>query len=111
MLVFALGTVPLMFAFGALSALLNSRFARVMGKVSAVLVILIGFTMLGRSFGLSGVALPSAAADGGLTGIVVVDSLDDGNVQRITSVCTDHGQTRHSRRLDDPRDGERPQRL
>ncbi len=85
MLAFALGTVPLMFAFGALSMLLNSRFARVMGKVSAVLVILIGFTMLGRGFGLSGVALPSASTDGGLTGIAVVESLGDGEVQRITS--------------------------
>ncbi len=85
MMVFALGTVPLMFAFGALSALLNSRFARVMGKVSAVLVILIGFTMLGRGFGLSGIALPSASADNGTQSVAVVESIDDENVQRITS--------------------------
>ena len=85
MLVFALGTVPLMFAFGALSALLNSRFARVMGKVSAVLVILIGFTMLGRGFGLSGVALPSVPAEGGTRSAAVVESIEDGGVQRITS--------------------------
>lgn len=85
MMVFALGTVPLMFAFGALSALLNSRFTRVMGKVSAALVILIGFTMLGRGFGLSGVAFPSASAGSGIESVAVVESVDDGDVQRITS--------------------------
>lgn len=63
MLVFALGTVPLMFLFSAISALLNSRFTRIMGKVSALLIIMIGFAMLGRGFGLSGVALTPSPAD------------------------------------------------
>lgn len=85
MMVFALGTVPLMFVFGALSALLNSRFARVMGKVSAVLIILIGFTMLGRGFGLSGVALPPAVTDSGTGDVAVTESNGDEEVQRITS--------------------------
>jgi hypothetical protein len=88
MLVFALGTVPLMFAFGALSALLNSRFARVMGKVSAVLIIVIGFVMLGRGFGLSGVALPSVFGDNSSRTEVVSDSSSEENVQRVTTTFT-----------------------
>ena len=86
MLVFALGTVPLMFAFGALSALLNSRFARVMGRVSAILVILIGFTMLGRGFGLSGVALPGVVAQAGTQSTVVAASVNGSeDVQKINT--------------------------
>ncbi len=85
MLVFSLGTVPLMFAFGALSALLNSKFTRVMGRVSAMLVILIGFTMLGRGFGLSGVALPLTPPGSGTQNVAAVESTDGEDVQRITS--------------------------
>jgi sulfite exporter TauE/SafE len=84
MMMFALGTVPLMFAFGALSALLNGRFTRVMGKVSAVLVILIGFMMLGRGFGLSGVALTKVLAEAGPQIAATADGVEE-DVQRIST--------------------------
>lgn len=54
MLVFSLGTVPLMFGFGAISSFLNSRFTHKMMKVSAALVMILGIVMLNRGFALSG---------------------------------------------------------
>ncbi len=58
MLVFSLGTVPLMFGLGALSSVLSSRFTARMMKVSAALVLLLGFVMVGRGLALSGVNVP-----------------------------------------------------
>lgn len=55
MFLFSLGTVPLMFAFGAFSSLLNSKFKNQMMKVSAMLVIILGLVMSNRGFSLAGV--------------------------------------------------------
>ena len=55
MFLFSLGTVPLMFAFGAFSSLLNSKFKSQMMKVSAMLVIILGLVMSNRGFSLAGV--------------------------------------------------------
>lgn len=60
MLVFSLGTVPLMFGFGAVSSFLSSRFTHKMMKVSAALVIVLGFFMLNRGFSLSGFDIAGA---------------------------------------------------
>lgn len=63
MFFFSLGTVPLMFGFGALSTLLSKRFTRNMLRFSAVLVILLGAVMMQRGFSLSGavpLSLPNA---------------------------------------------------
>lgn len=57
MFVFSLGTVPLMFGFGALSTLLSKKFTKNMLKVSAILVILLGFIMLQRGLSLGGLSL------------------------------------------------------
>lgn len=59
MFLFSLGTVPLMFGFGALSSLLSRKFTHRMLKVSAVLVIVLGLTMVTRGLNLSGVSLAS----------------------------------------------------
>jgi copper ion binding protein len=59
MFLFSLGTVPLMFGFGALSSLLSRKFTHRMMKVSAVLVIVLGLTMVTRGLNLSGVSLAS----------------------------------------------------
>lgn len=55
MFFFSLGTVPLMFAFGALSTFLSGKFTRNMMKASAVLVMILGIVMLNRGFALNGV--------------------------------------------------------
>jgi sulfite exporter TauE/SafE/copper chaperone CopZ len=54
MLLFSLGTTPLMFALGALSSFLSSRFTQVMMRVSAVLVLVLGIMMLNNGLSLSG---------------------------------------------------------
>ncbi len=57
MFFFSLGTVPLMFGFGAISSLLSSKFTHRMLKVSAILVIVLGLTMVIRGFSLSGISV------------------------------------------------------
>lgn len=59
MLLFSLGTVPLMFGLGALSSLLSKRFMGRMMTVSAVLVVLMGAVMFTNGMSLSGMAAPS----------------------------------------------------
>lgn len=54
MFFFSMGTVPLMFGFGAAASLLSKKFNRKMMKASAVLVIILGIIMTGRGFNLSG---------------------------------------------------------
>jgi sulfite exporter TauE/SafE len=64
MLLFGLGTVPLMFGLGALSALLSKRFTRRMMAVSAVLVVVLGISMFTNGLSLSGLGT------GSMTGMV-----------------------------------------
>jgi sulfite exporter TauE/SafE len=54
MFAFSLGTVPLMFVFGAVSSSLSKKFTDKMLKVSAVLVIVLGIIMFGRGLSLGG---------------------------------------------------------
>ncbi len=82
MLLFSLGTVPLMFGLGALSAVLSKKFTRRMMAAGAVLVAVLGLTMFTQGLSLSGFALtlPSRqAAQSG--GTVTVEN----GVQYITS--------------------------
>ena len=65
MLLFSLGTVPLLFGFGALSSLLGARFNRGMLRASGVLVIALGLVMFTRGMSLFGVALPALPGGGG----------------------------------------------
>jgi sulfite exporter TauE/SafE/copper chaperone CopZ len=62
MLVFSLGTVPLMFGLGTLSSFLNKKFKHNMMAVSSVLVILLGLFMFGNGISLAGFVLPTVAA-------------------------------------------------
>lgn len=63
MFLFSLGTVPLMFGFGALSSLLSSKFSKKIMKVSAVLVMLLGIIMVSRGLSQSGIAVALASSD------------------------------------------------
>lgn len=80
MLVFSLGTVPLMFAFGALSTFLSGKFTHKMMQVSAVLVMVLGVLMVSRGFSLSGIQI-GGAAPGAAQNVAKVS----GNVQEITT--------------------------
>lgn len=83
MLVFSLGTVPLMFGFGAISSFLSGKFTHKMMKASAALVMFLGIVMLGRGFTLSGLDFvsalsPKSAASGNVAAV-------QGNEQTITT--------------------------
>lgn len=58
MLLFSLGTVPLMFGLGALSSILTKKFTKRMMTVSAALVVILGVFMFNNGMALSGYALP-----------------------------------------------------
>lgn len=54
MLVFSLGTVPMLFSLGAFSTLINKKYTKQILKFSSVFVIILGFIMVSRGFALSG---------------------------------------------------------
>lgn len=82
MLVFSLGTVPLMFGFGAVSSFLSGKFTKRMMRVSAVLVMILGVVMLNRGLSLSGIDLASSYAAPAAKGIV---ARIEGDVQVVTT--------------------------
>ncbi len=55
MLLFSAGTVPCLFAFGSLSSLMTKRFSKVVMQVSAVLIIILGISMIRRGVSMSGI--------------------------------------------------------
>lgn len=80
MLIFSLGTVPLMFSFGAISSFLSGKFTHRMMKVSAVLVIVLGVIMINRGLSLSGISVVYASS-GGAKNVAKIE----GNVQVVTT--------------------------
>lgn len=61
MLIFGLGTFPLLFAFGFLNTYLSQKLAGKILRVGAVVVTAMGLTMVSRGLALSGLSLPSSA--------------------------------------------------
>jgi len=87
MFFFSLGTVPLMFGFGAASTLLSSKFTHKMMKASAVLVAILGIVMINRGLNISNFSVPKvskvfAASNSEKS---VNKSKVKGNVQEITT--------------------------
>lgn len=62
MLLFSLGTVPLMFLLGALSSILSRKFTKQMVTVGAVLVVVMGISMFQNGLALSGMGSSSGIA-------------------------------------------------
>lgn len=58
MFAFSLGTVPLMLGLGSIVALLGRAFTRTVMKIGAVLVVVLGLSMLSQGGSLSGLLLP-----------------------------------------------------
>lgn len=89
MFAFSLGTVPLMFVFGAVSSNLSKKFTDNMLKVSAILVIVLGIIMFGRGLSLGGSVVSYAATSGyvvseiGLSGQTVRTELSSGSYPAI----------------------------
>ena len=92
MLLFSLGTVPLMFGLGALSTVLTKKFTQKMMTVSAALVVILGVFMLGNGMALSGFAMPSFASGttkGADTQIARAELM--GDVQVVTTQLSSSG--------------------
>ncbi len=97
MLLFSLGTVPLMFILGALSSILSRKFTKYMVTVGAVLVVVMGISMFQNGLALSGIntgagiaqstPAQTAAAQAEATNVPTGDT----GVQEITSELTRSG--------------------
>ncbi len=61
MLMFSLGTVPLMLGLGSIVALLGRKFTRQVMQAGAVLVVVLGLAMLSQGGSLSGLLTPRLA--------------------------------------------------
>lgn len=83
MFMFSLGTVPLMFGFGAISSFLSGKFTHRMMKISAILVMILGILMLNRGLSLSGINI--VYADSTSSGNVATVQ---GNIQTVTTQLT-----------------------
>lgn len=61
MLLFSLGTVPLMLTFGALSGLITKGYTKTLLRFSGILVVVLGIVMGTRGLALAGLNVPSTA--------------------------------------------------
>lgn len=61
MLIFSLGTVPLMLTFGALSGLISKGYTKTLLKFSGILVVVLGVVMGSRGLALAGVNIPTTS--------------------------------------------------
>lgn len=61
MFMFSIGTVPLLFVFGALSTFMSGKLTGRLMKASGILVIVLGIAMFGRGLSLSGISLPGSS--------------------------------------------------
>lgn len=85
MLIFSLGTVPLMFGLGTINSLLNKRFSKYLMKVSAAFVLVLGLIMFGRGMALSGVSLHTAADNYMVISKDSAVAVLQGGVQKVTT--------------------------
>ncbi|MHC1723818.1 MAG: sulfite exporter TauE/SafE family protein [Aminipila sp.] len=83
MFMFSLGTVPLLFAFGALGSMLSSKFAKNMVRVSAMLVILLGIVMMNRGMAFTGISFGSLTASASTDNAAISSIV--GSEQQITT--------------------------
>ncbi|AIF53330.1 sulfite exporter TauE/SafE family protein [Pelosinus sp. UFO1] len=95
MLVFALGTLPLMLSFGTLTSLFSKDSTKRIMKLSGVLVIVLGVIMTNRGLAIAGLNLPfsdlTAKGTNG-TSMVTKAQIDNG-VQTIRMSANNRGYT------------------
>lgn len=84
MLLFSLGTVPLMFGLGVISSFISKKSTRIMTIVSAVLVIVLGLSMFSSGMSLSGFSLPAFTIGKSGSQIMKVAKVSD-NIQTVTT--------------------------
>lgn len=74
MFLFSIGTVPLMFGFGALSSALKGKYTHKIMKAGSVLVIVLGLIMLNRGLNLSGFGMTVNSAAATPSNIAVIQN-------------------------------------
>lgn len=85
MFLFALGTVPLMLTFGALSGLLSKNNTKNILKFSGILVVILGIIMGTRGLALAGVNLPTITLSGnGITSSLAASASSSSNAAKAT---------------------------
>jgi len=84
MFIFAVGTVPTLFVFGALNSVINKKYTTKILKFSASLVVILGVIMIGRGLSLSGVSInmPFIMGNSGEKATIT------GNIQTVTTKIT-----------------------
>jgi sulfite exporter TauE/SafE len=99
MLVFALGTVPLVLGLGVFAAKLGKRFTRQVMTVGAVLVLVLGLAMFSQGLSLAGISIPFISgttengenrAGGAVTGADELPPIQNG-VQVVNSILRSGG--------------------
>ncbi len=85
MLLFSLGTVPLMFGLGALSSILSKKFTQKVMVAGAVLVAVLGLSMVSQGWGLSGLSLASVVPQSANVAVQAPDSTIEDGVQIVKS--------------------------
>jgi sulfite exporter TauE/SafE/plastocyanin domain-containing protein/copper chaperone CopZ len=101
MFIFALGTVPLMLAFGAVSGLLSKGYTKKILKFSGILVIVLGLIMGNRGLSLAGVnfvppiasLLPGRSQSLGASGSNSTKAILKDGVQVINMTADGNGYT------------------
>ncbi len=88
MFLFSVGTVPLMFAFGALSSYLSKKFTSKMMSVSAVLVIVLGIFMFNSGAVLSGLNLSLFPSTSSQNQTANVATIEDGVQTVVTELSS-----------------------
>lgn len=68
MLMFSLGTVPLMLGFGSVVSALGKKYSRAVTQIGCILVVVLGLAMLSQGVSLSGVNIDRTGLTSGKTG-------------------------------------------
>jgi sulfite exporter TauE/SafE len=92
MFAFGLGTMPLMFLFGAFVSTVSTQLTQKITRFSGAIVVLLGFFMLLTGFALSGIALPfpnTIAANAAST--TILDNNSNASVQEIKMQVNAYG--------------------
>lgn len=83
-LIFSMGTVPLLLIFGTVNTFLNVKFSKIISKISAVVVLVLGIVMISRGLALTGVNFNTIQiANNRGTGFAIVNSKNQTVVTRL----------------------------
>lgn len=86
MLVFGLGTVPLMMGFGSIVSILGKKYSSVVVKAGAVLVVVMAMSMLSQGLALGGWSLNGLLPENKVSQSVQIEKTDENGKQVVKSV-------------------------